>query len=168
MKSSDGFGHVGVRQPDKTLGQIGQSQRRAGRGQSLGDLPQTSFDRRVRKRKRKVLGRNPAQIEIHVGDRQRPTPPITGRPRIGPGAIGPDHQFHAVEAANRSTAGRDGLDGQHRRHDSDACLFGFVFKSKVPSNRETSVLVPPISKPIDRGSRQLGHSRKSHHSAGRP
>ena len=131
--------------------------------------PATDFRPPRAQSKRKMLGRNPTQIEIDVGDRQRATPAIASRSRIGPGAVGPDHQLHAVESADRAAAGRHGFDGQHRSHDADAGLFGFVLeieRSVEPRNVGARSTHVEADRPRSAG--RLGHARKPDHPSGRP
>ena len=77
------LGHVGVGQPNKTFGQVLERKRLAGGGQLCRDFAQAALDRLAREEEGKMIGRNPAQKEIDVGDRQRSAATIAGRPRIG-------------------------------------------------------------------------------------
>ena len=63
---------------------------------------------------------DPAEEQVAVGDRQRPAVAVAGRPRVGARRLRPDAEAHAVEAADRAAAGRDGVDLHHRRADADA------------------------------------------------
>ncbi len=64
---------------------------------------------------RKVLGANAAEHHIRIGDGQRPTAPVAGRARAGPGRIGPHAQPCAIEMQNGTAPGRHGMNVQHRR-----------------------------------------------------
>ena len=100
----------------------------------------------------KSVGRDFAQTEIHVGHGQRSAATIAGRTRIGAGAVGPDDELYAVEAADRAAAGRHGFDGHHRSHDADARLFGFVFQfvAAVESRRRRCWCLPCRNRSPDR------------------
>ena len=63
---------------------------------------------------------DPAEEQVAVGDGQRPAVAIAGRARVRAGALRPDAEAHAVEAADRPAARRDGMDLHHRRADAHA------------------------------------------------
>ncbi len=71
-----------------------------------------------------MLRQDLAEVEVQVGDGQRTAAAVAGRAGVGAGAVGADDQLHAVEAADRAAAGRDGFDRQHRRDDAHAGLLG--------------------------------------------
>ena len=50
----------------------------------------------------KYAGLDPAEHHVGVGHRQRPAAAVAGRPRVGAGALRPDAQARAVEAAGSS------------------------------------------------------------------
>ena len=62
---------------------------------------------------------DPTQHEVGVGDRRRAAAPIGRGARIGAGAGRPDAGAQAVETEDRSAAGRDSLDVQHRAAQPD-------------------------------------------------
>ena len=80
---------------------------------ALRQFMQPLLRRPAIERKRKPLRHDPPQNQVAVRHRQWPAASVAGRPRVGPGALGPDGQLHAVEAADRAAARRDGFD----RHD---------------------------------------------------
>jgi hypothetical protein len=57
----------------------------------------------------------PAEEEVDIGERQRPAAAVAGGARAGAGALRPDGERQAVEAADRAAAGRHRLDRQRRR-----------------------------------------------------
>ena len=69
---------------------------------------------------REMLGADLAEHDIAVGHRQRPAAPIAGRARHRAGAVRPDPEPAAVIMADRSAAGRDRVDFEHRRANPDA------------------------------------------------
>ena len=120
-------------------------------------------------RKRKMLGQNLALIEVHIGHRQRAAAAVASRAGLGARAVGADDQLHAVKAADRASAGRDGFDGHHRRHDPHAGFFGFVlaFITAVESGdiRARSAHIE-ADRAVESG--RLGDMGKTDHSARRP
>ena len=64
---------------------------------------------------REMLRPDLAQHDVAVGDGERPAAPVAGRAGIGAGALRPDPEPPPVERADRSAAGRHGMDFQHRR-----------------------------------------------------
>ena len=68
----------------------------------------------------KKLGQELADHQIGVGDRERPAAAVAGRARVGAGTLGADPEALAVEADDRSAAGRHGVDLHHRRPDPHA------------------------------------------------
>ncbi len=84
---------------------------------------------------RKELRLNPAQQHICVGHGERSAAPITRRPRIGPGRLGPYAQTRPVEAHDGPAAGRDAMDAQHGGAHSNAGDLGveysFEFAGKM-------------------------------------
>ena len=67
-----------------------------------------------------VPGHDPAEQQVAVGHRQRPTAAVAGRARIGARGRGADDEAAAVEAADRSAARRDRVDPEHRCRHADA------------------------------------------------
>ncbi len=56
-----------------------------------------------------------ADHDVAVGDRQRAAATVGGGTRIRAGRFGPDPEACAIEAADRSAAGRHGVNAHHRR-----------------------------------------------------
>src|SRR5436190_5524862 len=67
-----------------------------------------------------MLGANPAQKQVAIGDRQRPATPIAGGSRSRSGRFRADPETHPVEPANRATACRNGMDLHHWRANADS------------------------------------------------
>ncbi len=106
-------------------------------------------------RERKAIADEPPEREVDVGDGQlgRVGVPVAERAGTRARALGPDAEAVAVVAAERAAARGDGVDRQHRRADAHARGLGLVDALELGvavSKRETSVEVPPMSKPIAR------------------
>ena len=56
---------------------------------------------------------NPPEQQVAVGHRQGAALPVTGRARGGPGRFGSDPQSGTIEATDRATARRHGMDMEH-------------------------------------------------------
>ena len=69
-----------------------------------------------------MLGKNPTEEQVDVGDRQRSASPVTGGARIRPRTLRPDKELHSVEPAHAASPGRDRLNGEHRRDNSHSGL----------------------------------------------
>ena len=81
--------------------------------------------------RRKMVGLDPAEEQIAVGDGERPAVAIAGRSRLSSGGLRPDPEAHPVEAADRAAAGRDRVDLHHRRADPDPGDHAFVAKLEL-------------------------------------
>ena len=67
-------------------------------------------------RNTEAVGVEEAEEEIDVGEGERTAAAVAGRPGLCSGALRPDAQPAACEAADRAAAGRHRLDGERRRH----------------------------------------------------
>ena len=65
-----------------------------------------------------MLRRNAPGEQVAIGHRQRPAIAVASRTRVGAGAVRPDPEAHAIEAADRPAPRRDRVDLHHRRADS--------------------------------------------------
>jgi len=124
-------------------------------GPSLVAESPRSFAKRARAaatsdRDRKAGGDEPAEQEVDVGQGQRAAGSIRRRARIGARALGPHHQLawsaRQIEPPPAATVSMARA-GDSRRTGPTRCSKTY---SKSPSKRATSVLVPPMSKPITR------------------
>ena len=93
-----------------------------------------------------------AQHHVAVGDGERPVLAVAGGAGIGAGGIRPDAVARAVEMQDRAAARGDGVDAHHRRahaHAGDLGLEGALESLNcAPAKCDTSVDVPPMSKPM--------------------
>ena len=78
-------------------------------------------------------GIDPPEEQVAVGDRKRPAVAIAGRARVRAGRFRPHAKTHAVEAADRTATGRDGMDLHHRRANARACDQALVGKLELAS-----------------------------------
>jgi hypothetical protein len=98
--------------------------------------------------KRSGCTRPSARFASVIAARARAGAPVAERARLGARALGPDREAEAVEAAQRSAAGRDGVHAQHRRAHAHAATTVSKLRGQLAaSSSDTSVDVPPMSKP---------------------
>ena len=126
----DGVGHVLDGDPDEALGHrlrrpaAADPPRKAGKGAAhpfgIERLhPGSAEDLR------KVLGIDPSQHQVGIGQSERPAAAITGGAGIGPRGVRSDTKPRAVEVEDGTAACRDRVNAQHRRAHAHPGDLGF-------------------------------------------
>ena len=80
----------------------------------------------------KMVRNDLAQHDIAIRDRQRPAPPIAGRPRDRASRMRANLKARAVEGTNGSTPCGNRVDAHHRRADAHAGHHRFAFAFIMP------------------------------------
>jgi len=129
----DRIGHIIDSDFEKPFGYLFRAERLAGGGVDLlGQRVKTPLSGRQIKRliavrakdRREMIGRQLAQKDVAIGDRDRPTAAVRGGTGIGPGRLWSDLKPTITKGANRPTARRNRMNIHHRRAHSNACDFG--------------------------------------------
>ena len=122
---ADRLCHVLDRDAEEPLGDVFGGARRT---EAAGDFGEGAVDPAPAQRDREAVGHDSAEYEVDVGERKLPRArrAVAQRPRVCAHAVGPDREAMSVVAADRSTAGRDGMDREHRRPDAHARDLGLV------------------------------------------
>ena len=108
-------------------------------------------------RKGKAIGRHPTEREVDVGQAELRArgwparPAVTDRPRIGARALRAHGQADPSKRHSEPAARRDRVDAQHRRLHAHPVDLGLERCGRLAvAVSDTSVDVPPMSKPIAR------------------
>src|SRR3569832_694265 len=120
----DRIRHVADRNPDEARGSLFGADRLAARfGNPLRQVRELPRDRPVdqglislrAENRRKIFGLHPSEQHIAIGDGHWAAAPVTGRPRVGAGAVGTDWVALSVDLQDRAAACRHRLYAHLRR-----------------------------------------------------
>ena len=117
---------------------------------------------------RKEVGKQLADHDVGVGDRERSAAAVACRAGIGARAVGPDAKARAVEMQDRAAARRHGMDQHHRRAHAHAGDLGLEGTLVLPVEmRDVGRGASHVEADQVREARLAPGLRHAHHAGGR-